>query len=72
MEVYQPNSFVNSIVALIFYIIMAVFFLYSLIAIYALLRYTRSKILAIVVAIVYLIIIGSLYMVAVQNLKSIG
>lgn len=72
MEAYQPNSLINSVVALAFYIIMAFFFLYSLISIYALLRYARSKILGIIIAVIYLIIIGSLYTVAVQNLKVIG
>jgi hypothetical protein len=72
MEAYQPSGLVNSVVALAFYIIMAFFFLYSLISIYALLRYARSKILGIIIAVIYLIIIGSLYTVAVQNLKVIG
>lgn len=68
---YQPNTFVESIVALIFYLIMAGFVLYSLLALYALMRYGRTKIITIAVALVYLIICGSLYLAAVVNLNDI-
>lgn len=68
---FQPTSLGTTILALVFYIIMAGFVLYSLIALYALLRFGRSKILAIIVSILYLLISASLYAVAVSNLNSI-
>ena len=69
--VYQPTSIANTIVALIFYIIMAGFVIYSLFALYALLRFGKSKILSIVVALIYLIFCASLYAAAVANLNAI-
>lgn len=71
MNAYEPSSLGSSILGLIFYIIMAGFVIYSLLSIYALLRYGRSKLLAIGVAILYLIISASLYAVAVGNLNNI-
>ncbi|OGE82461.1 MAG: hypothetical protein A3B10_00085 [Candidatus Doudnabacteria bacterium RIFCSPLOWO2_01_FULL_44_21] len=68
---FQPTNLISSIVSLIFYLIMAGFVLYSLIALYALLRYGRSKILAIVVSLVYLTITAGLYVAAVNNLSNI-
>ena len=69
--VYQPNNLVGTIVALVFYILMAGFVLYSLVALYALLRFGRNKILALLVSILYLIIIAGLYAAAVGNLNNI-
>jgi len=51
---------------------MAVFVLYSLQAIYALLKFGRSKILGIIVSIVFMIISGSLYAAAVVILGKIN
>jgi len=68
---YQPTTLGASLLALVFYIIMAGFVIYSLLAIYALLRFGRSKILAIIVSIIYLIISAGLYTMAVANLSAI-
>lgn len=71
MNVYQPTSIGSSILAIVFYIVMAGFILYSLLAIYSLLRFGRSKILGIIVSLLYLIISASLYAAAVHNLNAI-
>ena len=70
-EVYQPTSLGLTILALVFYIFMAGFIIYSLIALYSLLRYGRSIIVAIIVSLLYLIISASLYAAAVGNLNSL-
>jgi hypothetical protein len=70
-SVYQPTGLGTTIVALVFYIFMAGFVLYSLIALYALLRFGRSKIVSILVSILYLIMTASLYAAAVGNLNQI-
>jgi predicted membrane channel-forming protein YqfA (hemolysin III family) len=71
MQPYQPISVGSSVIAIIFYLIMAAFVLYSLIALYSLLRFGRTKILAIIVSILYLIISAGLYAAAVSNLNAI-
>ena len=72
MSSYQPTSFGHSILALIFYLLMAGFVLYSLLALYALLKFGRTKILAIVVSLLYLIVMAGLYAAAVGNLNNIN
>lgn len=69
--VYQPSSLGTTLVALVFYILMAGYILYTLIALYALLRFGRSTILAIIVSILYLLISAGLYAAAVGNLSNI-
>ncbi len=71
MNAFEPSSLGQSILALAFYLIMAAFIIYSLIAIYALLKYGRSKTLGLAVTILYLIISLSLYAAAVGNLNKI-
>jgi len=71
MNPYQPTSFGNSILAIFFYLLMAAFVLYSLLALYSLLRFGRSKVLATIVSILYLIITAGLYAAAVSNLNAI-
>ncbi len=71
ISAYQPTSTGSSIVALVFYILMAIYMIYSLFAIYALLRYGRTRILGIAVSIIYLIISASIYVVAIGNLNHI-
>ncbi len=71
MPVYQPSTLGHTVLALVFYILMAGFMLYSLLALYALLRHGRSKVLVIIVSIIYLIISGSLFAAAVANLNNI-
>jgi len=66
--VYQPNTLSGTLIALVFYVLMAGFILYSLIALYALLRFGRSKIVGILVSILYLVITAGLYAAAVANL----
>ena len=65
------SSLGHSILSIVFYLIMVGIVLYSLIAIYALLRYGRDRILAIIISLVYLIISASLYAAAVGNLNNI-
>ena len=69
--VYQPTSLGATILALVFYIFMAGFVLYSLLSMYSLIRFGRSKILAIIVSLLYLVISASLYAAAVGNLNKI-
>lgn len=69
--VYQPSSIASSLLALVFYVLMAGFLLYSLLALYAVLRFGRSKILAIIVSLLYLMISAGLYAAAVGNLDNI-
>lgn len=70
-EVYQPTSIGSTIVALIFYIVMGGFALYSLFAIYALIRFGRSRTLAVVITVTYIIISSSLFTAAVVSLNKI-
>jgi uncharacterized membrane protein YqhA len=69
--VYQPNNLIATIIALVFYLLMAGFILYSLVALYSLLRFGRNKILGVLVAIIYLVISAGLYAAAVSNLNAI-
>ena len=69
--IYQPNTLGHSILALVFYILMAGLMLYSLLALYALLKFGRNTILGIIIAILYLIFTASLYSAAVANLNQI-
>ncbi|MBX4191733.1 MAG: hypothetical protein KW804_02965 [Candidatus Doudnabacteria bacterium] len=71
MTPYQPTSLAHTVVAVIFYLIMAALMIYSLLALYALLNFGRSKILGAIISILYLIIIASLYAAAVGNLNQI-
>jgi len=71
MNPYQPENLVHTIVALVFYLIMAGFFIYSLLALYGLLKFGRSKILSVTVAIIYLVLAAGLYSTAVINLNNI-
>ena len=60
------------IVSIIFYLILVVYAIYSLIALYALLKFGQNKILGIVVSLVYLAFSLSFYfgsMVYINNLK---
>lgn len=68
---YQPSGLGPAILALVFYILMAGFVLYSLLAIYTLLKFGRSKILSTIVSLLYLIISAGLYAAAVSNLNAI-
>jgi hypothetical protein len=69
--IYQPTSLGHAIVALVFYIISAGFVIYSLLALYALARYGRSKSLVAAVSVLYFIIAAGLYSAAVLNLNNI-
>lgn len=71
LPVYQPNSIINTVIALAFYLIMAGFVAYSMIALYALIRYGKSKSLALTVSLLFIVIAAGLYVAAVQNLNSI-
>jgi hypothetical protein len=71
IPLYQPTSFAHSILALVFYVTLAGFVIYSMLALYALLRFGRSKTMALVISILYLIISAGLYAAAVGNLSNI-
>lgn len=62
---------ITTIVSFIFHALMIVLAVYSLIAVYSLLRYGRSKTLGLIVSILYLVIIAGLYAAAVANLNQI-
>lgn len=68
---YEPSSLGHTILALVFYIVTAGLILYSLIALYSLLRWGQSKITAILVSVFYLIIMTSLYAAAIIKLNAI-
>lgn len=68
---YEPSSLAHTLLALIFYIVTAGFILYSLMALYSLLRWGQSKITAILVSVFYLIITASLYAAAIVKLNAI-
>ena len=71
MTPYQPTSLVSSIVAIIFYLLMAGFVLYSLMTIYTLLRFGRTRTLGVIISVLYLVITAGLYTAAVINLNAI-
>jgi hypothetical protein len=70
-QAYQPSTLGHTILALVFYVLMAVYIIYSLIGLYALLRFGRSVIVSLLVSILYLIITVSLYAAAITNLHNI-
>jgi hypothetical protein len=55
----------------LFYVVMGIFALYSFILIYALLRFGKSKILSLGVALFYFILITSLWSAALANFSQI-
>lgn len=71
LTVYQPTNFLHTILALIFYVIIAGFVIYSFLALYALNRFGRSKLLTASVSLLYIIIAASLFAVAQTNLNNI-
>lgn len=68
---YQPTTLGTTLLALVFYVLMSGFVIYSTLGLYALLRFGRSMILGMVVSLLYLIISAGLYAAAVSNLNSI-
>ncbi|HEX9503527.1 MAG TPA: hypothetical protein VF974_04375 [Patescibacteria group bacterium] len=72
LQTYQPASFGHAIIALIFYLLMVGFVLYSFLAIYSLIRFGRTKVLGLIISILYLVISASLFAAAVANLNSIN
>ncbi|OGE73583.1 MAG: hypothetical protein A3I07_02440 [Candidatus Doudnabacteria bacterium RIFCSPLOWO2_02_FULL_42_9] len=71
MNPVTPTNLGETILNVFFYLIIAAFLIYSIIAIYSLLRYGRTKILSISVIVVYLIISAGLYAAAVSSLNQI-
>lgn len=69
--IYQPSSLLHTIIALIFYITMAGFVIYSIIALYSLIRFGKSKSLALMITALYTIIASGLYASAVINLNNL-
>ncbi len=62
---------INNLLSIVFYLIIAAFVIYSIIAIYSLLRYGRTKILNLTVIVFYLVISAGLYAAAVSSLNKI-
>ena len=62
---------IAQIVNTIFYIFLAIFLLYTLLAIYALLRFGRTKIIGIVVSLVFLALSAALYVTALIHISNI-
>lgn len=62
---------IQSILSVIFYLLFGVFALYSLLAIYALMRFGKSKTLSLVISLLYLVISFSLFATALINLNSL-
>jgi hypothetical protein len=71
MNSFDPASLGSSIVTIIFYLLMATFAIYSLIAIYSLLRYGRSKTVGALVAVIYIVIVAGLYAAAQTSLNNL-
>ncbi|MBI4363549.1 MAG: hypothetical protein HY545_01740 [Candidatus Doudnabacteria bacterium] len=67
--IYQPASLTHAVIALVFYLIMAVFVIYSMLAMYALIRFGKNKLLAFAVSLLYIVIAAGLYGAAVDNLN---
>ncbi|OGE80809.1 MAG: hypothetical protein A3H72_02945 [Candidatus Doudnabacteria bacterium RIFCSPLOWO2_02_FULL_48_8] len=71
LNVYQPTNLLHTGIALVFYLLMAGFVVYSFLALYALNRFGHSKLLATVISLIYIVIIASLFAAAQTNLNSI-
>ena len=67
--IYQPVSLIDSVIALVFYLIMAAFVFYSMLALYALIRFGKNKLLAFAVSLLYIVISAGLYSAAANNLN---
>lgn len=68
---YQPSTLAHTILALFFYVIMLGLVVYSFLSLYALNKYGRSKLLAVSVSLLYIIIIASIFAAAQINLNEI-
>lgn len=68
---YEPVALGHTLLALVFYIFMIGFVIYSALAIYALMRFGKSKTLGLVVSMFYIVIIAGLFSFAVTNLNNI-
>ncbi|MBI2356012.1 MAG: hypothetical protein HYV13_02305 [Candidatus Doudnabacteria bacterium] len=71
LTVYEPTNLIHTIIALVFYVLMAGFALYSFLALYALNRFGRSKLVSASVSLLYIIIAASLFAAAQTDLNSI-
>lgn len=69
---YEPSSLGHTILALIFYVLMLGLVVYSFLSLYALNKYGRSRILAVSVSLLYIIIIASIFAAAQTNLNEIN
>ncbi|TSA46414.1 hypothetical protein D4R52_00565 [bacterium] len=61
----------HTIASILFYMMMAAVALYSAVTVYVLLKFGKSKILAIVISLFYLVVMTSLYAAAVSNFEAI-
>jgi hypothetical protein len=68
---YEPVALGHTILALLFYLFMIGFMLYSALAIYALMRFGKSKTLGAAVSLTYVVIIAGFFTAAVINLNNV-
>jgi len=68
---YEPAALGHTILALFFYLFMGGFVIYSALAVYALMRFGKSKSLGLIVSMTYIVIIAGLFSAAVINLNNI-
>lgn len=71
LTIYQPTNFFHTLVALVFYLLMAGFAVYSFLALYALNHFGRSKLLAAAISLLYITLAASLFAAAQTNLAQI-
>jgi MFS family permease len=69
--IYEPAQLAHTILALVFYVLMLGFVIYSFLSLYTLNKYGRSKILSAGVSLLYIIIIASIFAAAQTNLNNI-
>lgn len=70
--VYEPSNLAHTLLALVFYVFMAGFAVYSILAIYALMKFGKSKSLGLIVSLFYIVVIAGLFSLAVTNLNNVN
>jgi hypothetical protein len=68
---YQNSNPVYTILAIIFYVALIILAFYSLLAVYALLKFGRSRTVGIIISLCYLIITAGFYFAALTNLNAL-
>ncbi len=67
----QTNNLISSAVSIVFYLLMAGFVVYSMLALYSLLKFGNSRILGVTVSLIYLVVSAILYAAALSNLGNL-